>query len=287
MTKRIITAETIATFKSHLIEEEKSAATIEKYIRDVTAFAIFVADRNVEKELVVSYKEKITAEYAVTSVNSMLSSINSILEFLGWYDCRVKQLKIQREIYRSVEKDLTEEEYKKLVRTAEKNGKQQLSLILQTIAATGMRISELRFVTLKALKRGEAIVKCKGKNRKVFILPELCETLKKFAKDNNIRHGAVFLDKFGKPIHRTTVWRQMKSLCKSAQISPSKVFPHNLRHLFAKVYYRLHNDIAKLADILGHSSINTTRIYLVSTGDEHKKQIEQMRLLVTNAQNTT
>lgn len=163
MTKRIITAETIATFKNHLIEEEKSAATIEKYIRDVTAFAIYVADRNVEKELVVSYKEKITADYAVASVNSMLSSANSILEFLGWYDCRVKQLKIQREIYRSVEKDLTEEEYKKLVRTAEKIGKQQLSLILQTIAATGMRISELRFVTLKALNRGEAIVKCKGK----------------------------------------------------------------------------------------------------------------------------
>lgn len=283
MTKRILTDEVIKTFKTHLIEEEKSAATVEKYLRDATAFTLFAAGQEITKELVVSYKEMIAEDYAVASVNSMLSSINSILEFLGWYDCKVKQLKAQRDIYRPAEKDLTEEEYKKLVRIAEEKGKRQLSLILQTIAATGMRVSELKYVTVKALKRGEAIVKCKGKNRKVFILPELCEILKKFAKDNEIRHGAIFLDKSGNPIHRTTVWRQMKSLCKAAGISPSKVFPHNLRHLFAKVYYKLHNDIAKLADILGHSSINTTRIYLVSTGDEHKKQIEQMRLLVTTA----
>lgn len=280
MNQRIITAPLIESFSRYLLENEKSPATIDKYVRDVTAFMNNANGSAITKDLVIAYKHNITELYAVRSVNSMLSSINSFFEFMEWYDCKVKTIKLQQEIYWSEEKELTEEEYLLLVRTAEENGDKRLSLILQTICSSGIRISELSFVTVKAAKRGEAIVKCKGKTSKVFQLPELCKMLTAYAAENEINHGAIFVGKNGKPIHRTTVWREMKALCKTANISPSKVFPHNLRHVFAKVFYKLEKDIAKLADILGHSSINITRIYIMTTGDEHRKKIEQMKLLL-------
>ena len=281
MKKRIITTDAIAAFKKALIENEKSEATIDKYVRDVTAFMESTEGTPITKDTVIAYKHKIAELYAVRSVNSMLSSINSFFEFMEWYDCKVKTIKIQNEIYRSEEKDLTEDEYRALVKTAEDKGDIRLSLILQTICSTGIRIGELSFITVRAAKRGEAIVKCKGKTRKVFLLPELCKLLLAYAEHNKILKGPVFLGKNGKPIHRTTVWREMKALCKTTGIPASKVFPHNLRHVFAKVFYKIEKDIAKLADILGHSSINTTRIYIMTTGDEHRKKIEQMKLLLT------
>lgn len=280
MNKKIITNKHISAFRQYLTSEEKSAATIEKYVRDVTAFMSYAENREVSKNLTISYKHQIAENYAVRSVNSMLSSINSFFEFMEWYNCKVKTIKLQQEIYRSEERELTEEEYIQLVKVAEKSGDKQLSLILQTICSSGIRISELSFITIKAAKQGETVVKCKGKTRKIFLLPQLCKKLMIYAEKARVNHGAIFLGKNGKPIHRTTVWRKMKTLCKTANINPSKVFPHNLRHLFARVFYKIEKDIAKLADILGHSNINTTRIYIMSTGNEHKKRIEQMHLLL-------
>lgn len=280
MKKRFLNEEIIQQFNAHLWEEERSEKTVEKYNRDIAALRRFAEDREISKELVIAYKQHlIESGYAERSVNSMLAAVNSLFQFLEWYDCRVKAIKLSPEIYRPDEKELTRNEYERLVNTAMKQGKEKLAVILQTICGTGIRISELQFITVDAVKRGEAKVHCKGKTRKVFIVSELKTLLLDFIKKNHIKSGPIFLSKTGKPMNRTTVWREMKSVCKAANVNPSKVFPHNLRHLFARVFYKMEKDIAKLADILGHSSINTTRIYIISTGKEHKKKMERMGLV--------
>lgn len=280
MKKRFLSEEIIQKFNTHLVEEERSEKTIEKYNRDIAALCRFAEEREISKELVIAYKQHlIESGYAERSVNSMLAAVNSLFQFLEWYDCRVKAIKLSPEIYRPDEKELTRNEYERLVNAAMKQGKEKLAVILQTICGTGIRISELQFITVEAIKRGEAKVHCKGKTRKVFIVSELKTLLLDFIKKNHIKSGPVFLSKTGKPMNRTTVWREMKSVCKAANVNPSKVFPHNLRHLFARVFYKMEKDIAKLADILGHSSINTTRIYIISTGKEHKKKMERMGLV--------
>lgn len=280
MDNRFLTQETLDGFNRHLIEEERSSATIEKYNRDIRKLIVFLAGRAVTKELVIAYKQNLLEnEYAERSVNSMIAAINSLFEFLEWYDCRVRAIKLTPEVYRSDEKELTQKEYERLVNTAMKQGKEQLALILQTVCGTGIRISELRFVTVEAVRHGEAHVHCKGKSRKIFIVEELKKLLLDYAKKKHISSGSIFLSSNGKPINRTVVWKRMKSLCKEAHVNPTKVFPHNLRHLFARVFYKLEKDIAKLADILGHSSINTTRIYIMSTGKEHKRRMERMGLV--------
>lgn len=280
MKKRILNEAIIQKFNTHLLEEERSEKTIEKYNRDIASLRRFAAEREISKELVIAYKQYlIESGYAERSVNSMLAAINSLFQFLEWYDCRVKAIKLSPEIYRPDEKELTRNEYERLVNTAMKQGKEKLAVILQTICGTGIRISELQFITVEAVKRGEAKVHCKGKTRKVFIVSELKTLLLDFIKKNHIKSGPIFLSKTGKPMNRTTVWREMKSVCKAANVNPSKVFPHNLRHLFARVFYKMEKDIAKLADILGHSSINTTRIYLVATGKEHRRKMERMGLV--------
>ena len=280
MKGRFLSQEIISDFKEHLILEERSAATVEKYIRDVTAFSAFANGAEITKEVVIAYKKHLQGNYAVRSVNSMLASINSLFVFLGWHDLNVKSIKLQQQIYCPEEKELTKAEYARLCRTAERNHNERLNLILQTICGTGIRVSELQYITVEAVKLGEATVSCKAKTRSVFIVKDLQKKLLRYAAEQNIKSGMIFITRTGKPISRTNVWREMKALCEEAGVNPQKVFPHNLRHLFARVFYGIEKDIAKLADILGHSSINTTRIYIISTGTEHRRRMENMRLII-------
>ncbi len=280
MKGRFLTAEMIAEFREHLILEERSEATVEKYIRDVTAFSAFANGGEISKETVIAYKKHLQDSYAVRSINSMLASINSLFVFLGWHDLKVKSIKLQQQIYCTEEKELTKAEYTRLCRTAERKHNERLNLILQTICGTGIRVSELQYITVEAVKQGEATVSCKAKTRSVFIVKDLQKKLLRYAVEQNIKSGMIFITRTGKPISRTNIWREMKALCEEANVNPQKVFPHNLRHLFARVFYGIEKDIAKLADILGHSSINTTRIYIISTGTEHRKRMENMRLII-------
>ena len=280
MKGRFITAKAIAEFKGHLILEERSEMTIEKYIRDVKAFSVYTQNTAVTKEIVIAYKKHLQENYAVRSVNSMLASINSLFAFLGWHDLRVKSLKLQQQVFCPEEKELTKAEYARLCRTAERKHNERLNLILQTICGTGIRVSELQYITVEAAKNGEAVVNCKAKTRSVFIVKELKQKLLRYAAEQNIKSGMIFVTRTGKPISRTNIWREMKALCVEANVNPEKVFPHNLRHLFARVFYGIEKDIAKLADILGHSSVDTTRIYIISTGTEHRRRMENMHLIL-------
>ncbi len=281
MNRRIITVEIIRDFRRFLVEEEKSTATIEKYMRDVRAFTSFISGEEITKDRVIAYKNTLINEnYAPRSINSMLASLNSLFSFLGWLDLKVKAIKLQRQIYCSEDKELTKEEYKRLVNTANRKGNERLCLLLQTICGTGIRVSELQFITVEAAKYGEATVSLKGKIRSVFIVKELKKKLLRYAAEQGIKSGYIFVTRTGKPMSRTNIWREMKALCKEANVNPNKVFPHNLRHLFARTFYGLEKDIAKLADILGHSSIDTTRIYIISTGTEHRRRMENMRLVI-------
>ena len=278
--KRILEPKKMQEFEFHLRNEERSAATIEKYMRDVRGFAAFVGDAEIDKQKVLDYKSKLGETYAVASANSMLAAMNCFLRFCGWHDLCVKQFKMQREVYCSEEKELTRAEYIRLLDAANAKHNERLNLIIQTICGTGIRVSELQYITVEALHNGEAIVNCKGKNRRVFIVPELKKKLLRYVKEQGISAGTVFVTRGGKPISRHSIWKDMKALCEQANVSPSKVFPHNLRHLFAHTFYGIEKDIAKLADILGHASINTTRIYIVTTGAEHKRKMEHMRLII-------
>ena len=278
--KRIIKINKIKEFEIHLRNEERSAATIEKYMRDVRLFAAFVGDAEIDKQKVLDYKSKLGVEYAVSSANSMIAAMNCFLRFCGWHDLCVKQFKMQREVYCSEEKELTRAEYVRLLEAANAKHNERLNLIIQTICGTGIRVSELQYITVEALHNGEAIVNCKGKNRRVFIVHELKKKLLRYVKEQGLSTGTIFVTRGGKPVSRNSIWKDMKALCEQANVSPSKVFPHNLRHLFARTFYGIEKDIAKLADILGHASINTTRIYIVTTGAEHKRKMEHMRLII-------
>ena len=281
MKGRILTEKLISKFKKFLQNEEKSKNTIEKYIRDVKSFTEYINNAVVTKETVISYKNKLLSEkYAIRSINSMIASLNSMFSFLGWDDCKVKSIKLQRQIYCPENKELTKAEYMRLVNTAKRKGNERLNLLLQTICGTGIRVSELQFITVDAVKNGEAVVSLKGKTRSVFIVRELQKKLLRYVAEQGIKSGAIFITRNGKPMSRTNIWREMKSLCEQAGVNPNKVFPHNLRHLFARTFYGIEKDIAKLADILGHSSINTTRIYIITTGNEHRQRMENMRLVI-------
>lgn len=281
MKGRFLTEKQIAAFAVYLKSEEKSENTVEKYIRDARAFLAYVGKAEITKETVIAYKNKLLSEnYAARSINSMLASINSILTFLGWADLKVKSIKLQRQIYCPEEKELTKAEYMCLVNTAKQKGNERLNLLIQTICGTGIRVSELQFITVEAVEKGEAVVSLKGKTRTVFIVKDLQKKLLRYCREQKIIEGSVFVTRTGKPMSRTNIWREMKSLCEQAHVNPNKVFPHNLRHLFARTFYGIEKDIAKLADILGHSSINTTRIYIITTGTEHRQRIENMRLII-------
>ena len=279
--ERTLTNSKIQDFYTWLKSEERSENTVDKYIRDVTAFMCYLGGDVITKDTVIAYKNKLINEnYAVRSINSMLASLNSLFAFLGWVDLKVKSIKLQRQIYCPEEKELTKAEYIRLVNAAKQKGNERLNLLIQTICGTGIRVSELRFITVEAVKNGEAVVTLKGKTRTVFIVKELKQKLLRYAAEQKIESGAIFITRSGKPMSRTNIWREMKNLCTQAEVNPDKVFPHNLRHLFARTFYGIEKDIAKLADILGHSSINTTRIYIITTGDEHRRRMENMRLII-------
>lgn len=279
MEERRITNETIRSFHQHLVREEKSTATVEKYLRDARAFAVYLDGENVSKELMLAYKNYLQIKhYAVRSINSMLASLNSLLDFLGWSDCKVKSIKQQQQVYCAEEKELDKAEYMRLLEAA--NRKPRLQLVMQTICGTGIRVSELRYFTVEDVMHGEVTVNCKGKTRTILIPGKLRKLLLDYAKKEKIRSGVIFINRNGKPLNRSSIWTQMKELCKDAGVNPHKVFPHNLRKLFARTFYGIEKDIAKLADILGHSNINTTRIYIMTTGKEHRKMMEQLGLLV-------
>lgn len=279
MQGRTITESKIQEFYHYLLREEKSQATLEKYLRDVRAFSAYVGQKWITKEVTIHYKRYLQERgYAPRSINSMLASVNGFFSFANWLDCKVKTLKLQKQVYCNEEQELTKAEYSRLLAAAET--KPQLRLVMQTICATGIRVSELRFFTVEAVQSGEVTVTCKGKTRTILIPGKLRSLLKAYTKAQKIRSGVIFRTRSGKTLDRKTIWAQMKSLCLVAGIKPSKVFPHNLRKLFARTFYGLEKDIAKLADILGHSSIDTTRIYIISTGTEHRKKIEKLGLVV-------
>ena len=278
--ERKITEELLSDFKRCMYEDEKSATTIEKYLRDLHYFVDFTNGRSIRKNLTMEYKAELGRCYALTSANSMLAALNAFLRFVGWFDCQVKQFKIQKKAFCSEEKEISKAEYLSLVRTAEHKNNERLSLLIQTICGTGIRVSEVEYITVEAAQKGEAVVSCKGKTRRVFIVSALRKKLLQYVKEHGIKSGMIFVTKNGKAMNRSNIWAEMKNLCKEAGVSPNKVFPHNLRHLFARTFYGIEKDIAKLADILGHSNINTTRIYIISTGAEHRRKMENMRLII-------
>lgn len=276
---KIITKELIQKFKQYLIEDEKSDNTIEKYIRDICAFTLWLQEKVLDKALVLEYKKMLINQYAPTSVNSILSSLNSFFTFNEWFDCKIKTLKIQRQIFSSKDKELTKGEYEKLLTAAKSKRNERLYYLMQTIGSTGLRISELKYVTCESVNAGQTTINCKGKIRQVFLPKQLCKMLKTYIKQQNIKSGSVFISKNGKPLDRHAIWKSMKALCESAGVEKDKVFPHNFRHLFARTFYSIQKDIVRLADILGHSSVNTTRIYTIETGEVHRLQIQKLGLL--------
>lgn len=270
----------IAQYETYIREEERAPATTEKYLRDIRAFVAWREDRPVTKELAVAWKEYLLSQgQTPATVNSKLSAINGLFHFLGRDECRVKFLKLQRRMFRDTAKELTRGEYQRLLDTAQETGQERLGLLMETICATGIRVSEVRYITVEAARRGRAEISLKGKIRTILLPAKLCRKLVKYARKNKTVSGEIFLTRNGTPVSRKQIWREMKQLCAKAGVEPSKVFPHNLRHLFATTFYRACRDIVKLADVLGHSSINTTRIYLMTTGAEHARQLERLGLV--------
>lgn len=274
-----LSTELINEFALYLCREEKSTATQEKYLRDVQAFFVYADDYAITKELVVAWKKSLVEHgYAVRSINSMLASVNSLLDFMGLSACKVKNIRTQWQTYCTEDQELTKAEYLRLLAASKQN--EQLNLVIQTICGTGIRVSELRYFTVEAVRHGEVTVDCKNKTRTIIVPGKLKNILLNYARRQGITVGAIFVTRSGKDLNRSNIWSAMKKLCETAGVKPSKVFPHNLRKLFARTFYGLEKDIAKLADILGHSSINTTRIYIITTGVEHRRKIERLGLIV-------
>ena len=300
-----ITEEKMASYREYMVREEFAPDTIKKYLRDIRAFAAWMkgcvavsqeetGDKAlktvdspegefavlVDREASTGWKTHLMqAGYAPVTINTMLSSLNSFFSFLGWEECRVKFLKIQRRVFREQEKELSRAEYERLLEAAGAAGNSRLALLLETICATGIRVSEVRYITVEAFRRKRADISLKGKIRTILLPGRLCKKLRDYARKQNITTGEIFITQKGKSMSRCQIWREMKSLCEKAGVNPSKVFPHNLRHLFARTFYKVSRDIVKLADVLGHSSIETTRIYLMSTGEMHARQMEKMGLV--------
>ncbi len=280
MENKIMISEQLASFRAYLQDEERSEATVEKYLCEVTQFAAWLNDTEVTKSAVAEWKEHLlTSGYEPSTVNGKLTALDRFFDFMGWPDCKVKHLKLQRRLFRDDSRELTKTEYERLIATAEEMGKERLSLLMEAICGTGIRVSEVQYLTIEAAQQGKVEIYLKGKVRTILIPGKLCKKLLKYAKKHKIASGEIFLTRGGKSLSRKQIWAEMKALCKKAGVAPSKVFPHNLRHLFARTFYRVCRDVAKLADVLGHSSIETTRIYLISTGAEHAKTMDMLRLV--------
>ena len=280
MYEHILTEERIAAYGRDLATEERSHGTIENYLRHVRIFAAWLNGVPVTKEQTASWKEYLLSQgYAPTTINSMLAALNGLFRFLGWDECRVKFLKVQRRLFRDAGRELTRPEYEHLLETAKERGQDRLVLLMEAICATGIRVSEVRYITVEAAQRGRAEISLKGKIRTILLPRKLCRKLLKYAKKNKTVSGEIFLTRNGTSLSRRQIWAELKHLCKYAGVEPSKVFPHNLRHLFATIFYKACKDIVRLADVLGHSSIETTRIYLVTSGTEHIRQLERLGLV--------
>ncbi len=275
-----ITAEQITDFAKHLRQAERSSGTIENYLRHVRAFAAWLGGGPVTKEAAADWKAHLISEgYCPSTINAMLGGLNRFLTFAGWQECQVKALRLQRQLFRDDNRELTRAEYDRLIAAAHAMGRERLALLMETICSTGIRVSELRYVTVETAQRGRAEISLKGKIRTILLPGKLCRKLLKYAHKNKTASGEIFLTRSGKGLSRKQIWAEMKTVCSAAGVAASKVFPHNLRHLFARTFYRACRDVTKLADVLGHSSIETTRIYLVSTGSEHASLLERLGLI--------
>ena len=279
MEPRVLTTTLIKSFQAELIKQERAAATIEKYMHDIRTFYAWLGNREVTPETVHEWKKSLTERFSPGTVNGKLAALNALFTFTGWTDCRARSLKLQRRAFRDDARELTRDEFYRLVTTAERLGKDRLALLLEAIGSTGVRVSEVKYFTVEAACRGAAEIALKGKIRTILLPGKLCRKLLKYARKQKIASGEIFLTRSGKPINRKQIWAEMKALCKQAGVAPGKVFPHNLRHLFAQTFYHQTHDVVKLADVLGHSSLTTTRIYLISTGEEHQRELEKLKLV--------
>ena len=280
MNGKQITTQQLTTFARHLRQAERSPGTIENYLRHVRAFAAWLGGSPVTKEAAAEWKEHLLDKgYCPSTINAMLGGLNRFFAFAGWKECQVKALRLQRQLFRDDSKELTRAEYDRLIAAAHALGRERLALLMETICATGIRVSEVQYLTVEAVERGKAEIALKGKIRTILIPGKLRRKLLKYAHKNKTASGEIFLTRNGKGMSRKQIWAEMKAICEKAGVAPSKVFPHNLRHLFARTFYKVCRDVAKLADLLGHSSIETTRIYLISTGTEHARQLERLGLV--------
>lgn len=277
----MINKETIEKYLNYQREQERSPSTLQKYKHNLTELIKYLKGTKLTKTVLISWKEYLVEVYAPASVNSMLAAVNGYVRFMGWPELSVKPLKIQKSLFIEEEKELTKKEYIQLVKAAQRKENKRLSLIIQTLASTGIRISELRFITVDAVHNGKAVIFNKGKRRIIFLPNNLRKLLKKYIRNKKKPAGAVFTTRTGKPVDRSNIWRDMKKLCASANVSEKKVFPHNLRHLFARTFYTLEKDLSRLADILGHSNLVTTRIYTAESGSFHARQMERIGLVIT------
>lgn len=275
----ILTDKSIKGYIEYLNEQERSESTIKSYKRELMSLQLFLDCQPVTKDKLLSYKTMLTSHYAPTTCNVSIAALNSYLKYIGRPDLMLNPLKIQRQIYEPADKELTRREYDKLIRAANINGQERLSLIIQTICSTGIRVSELCYITVESLKEGKCLVTNKGKSRIVFLPTSLCTMLKKYVVNSNITSGPIFITRSGKPLDRSNIWAEMKRLCTIAKVNPEKVYPHNLRHLFARAYYSQYKDLSRLCDLLGHTSVNTTKIYTKESGAIHIKQIEGLGLV--------
>ena len=281
MDMRTITSAALAAFAQHLQSQERSAGTIEKYMRDIRAFSAFLGGAEVTRERAAAWRDALLEQgRAPVTVNSMTAAANQFFTFQGWEDCKIKALRLQRKLFRDDRRELTREEYERLLAAAHALGRERLALLLETICSTGIRVSEVKYITVEAARAGKAEIALKGKLRTILLPGKLCRKLKKYARAQKTASGEIFLTRSGKSLSRRQIWAEMKRLCKTAGVAPSKVFPHNLRHLFARTFYRVCRDVVKLADVLGHSSVETTRIYLISTGAEHIQILRKMHLIL-------
>ena len=279
MEPRVLTPAILISFQAELIKQERAPATIEKYMHDIRTFYSWLGNREATPETVHEWKKSLTDDFKPGTVNGKLAALNALFTFTGWTDCRARSLKLQRRAFRDDARELTRDEFYRLVATAERLGKERLALLLEAIGSTGVRVSEVKYFTVEAARLGRAEIALKGKIRTILLPGKLCRKLLKYARKQKIASGEIFLTRSGKPINRKQIWAEMKALCKQAGVQPGKVFPHNLRHLFAQTFYHQTHDVVKLADVLGHSSLSTTRIYLISTGAEHRKELEKLQLV--------
>nr|WP_325178954.1 tyrosine-type recombinase/integrase [uncultured Oscillibacter sp.] len=277
----MVTARQIKQYEAYLQEQERAGNTVRKYVHDLNVMLAFLDGRPLTKAALIAWKEQLVSSYSPSTVNSMLTAVNGFLAYMDRREFAVRLLKAQKTLFRDEERELTRGEYARLVQTAQREGGEKLALILQTICATGIRVSELKFITAEAVKTGRTEIVSKGKRRPLFLPEKLRRLLGDYQRNQKITAGAVFVTRTGKPVDRSNIWRDMKALCQSAGVEPGKVFPHNLRHLFAKTYYDMEKDLSRLADILGHSSVTTTRIYTAESGSVHARQMERMGLVLT------